>query len=203
MDTAIAPTIDLDGTVVDFVTLPENVITVDDKWAVVTEDTTVVITITLTRGEEAPVEFDVEVTILFVEPSEPVDEEIYTLTVDRTGLTSSTYTQINVAEVNGTWTGGTNKTGDNMGTRASDNITFTAASGYYIYSIQMVVVSGSGTARTITGNGQTFIAAVTSAAPADSGVVVLDGNPTTITLVPSGALQYQYITVVVRPIVLS
>lgn len=201
MDTLIAPSIELDGTVVAFTTTPANAI-IDNTWMVVTEDTAVVITITLTRGEEAPVEFDVEVTIIFVEESEePGEEATYTLTADRTGLSSTSYAQINVAEANGTWTGGANRTGDNIGTRATDNITFTAASGYYIYSIQMVVVSASGTARTITGNGQTIIAAVTSAAPADSGVVVLDGNPTTITLVPSGALQYQYITVVVRPII--
>ncbi len=123
----------------------------------------------------------------------------YTLNASRTGLTTNSYAAINVVETNGTWTGNANKTGDNIGTNASNGITFTAASGYYIYSIRMVVISTSTSSRTITGNGQTFVT-LTSSSPADSNVVILNGNPTTIALVASGALQYQYITVVVRPI---
>jgi hypothetical protein len=76
MDTLIAPSIELDGTVVEFSTEPANAI-VDNKWIVVTEDTAVVVTITLTRGDEAPVEFDVEVTILFVDSEEPVATILY------------------------------------------------------------------------------------------------------------------------------
>jgi hypothetical protein len=123
----------------------------------------------------------------------------YTLISSRTGLTSNTYAPINVSEVNGTWTGSANKTGENIGTNATNGITFTAASGFYIYSVRMVVISTSTQSRTIIGNSQTFVT-LTSASPADSDVVILDGNPTTIALVASSALQYQYITVVVRPI---
>ncbi len=76
MDTLINPAIDLDDTEISFTTEPVGAI-IENKWMVVTEDTDVVITITLTRGEEAPVQFDVEVTIEFVEteePGEPGDE---------------------------------------------------------------------------------------------------------------------------------
>jgi uncharacterized protein YjdB len=124
----------------------------------------------------------------------------YTLNASRTGLTSTSYTAINVVETNGTWTGNANKTGDNIGTNASNGITFTAASGYYIYSIRMVVISATTSSRTITGNGQTFVTLTSTSSPTDSNVVILNENPTTIALVASGALQYQYITVVVRPI---
>jgi uncharacterized protein YjdB len=148
--------------------------------------------ITVTSVETPSVSNTLTITIEF----------IYTLNVSRTNFTSTTYTSLNpvVVETKGSWTGNGNKTGNNIGTNTDNRITFTAISGYYIYSIQMVVISASVSARTITGNNQTFVT-VTSASPADSGVVILTGNPTTIQLAsPGGALQYQYISVVVRPI---
>jgi hypothetical protein len=100
MDTLIAPSIELDGTVVEFSTEPANAI-VDNTWMVVTEDTAVVVTITLTRGEEAPVEFDVEVTILFVEAVEPGEGETFVETFTDMTMSGSSYGSGSHTGVNG------------------------------------------------------------------------------------------------------
>lgn len=48
----------------------------DGKWKVVTEDTQVTLTATLTLGENSPVEVALQVTIKFVDASEPGDESL-------------------------------------------------------------------------------------------------------------------------------
>ncbi|MFA7417278.1 MAG: InlB B-repeat-containing protein [Acholeplasma sp.] len=56
----------------------------DGKWFVVTEDTLVTLTATLTLGTELPVDVELQVTVKFVDTSEPVETVLY-----ETGFESS------------------------------------------------------------------------------------------------------------------
>lgn len=139
-----------------------------------------------------------EVQTVYSEPS-----TTYVLINSRTGLTGSGYAPLSVAEEHGSWSGSANQSEYGIGTRASDNVTFTANTGYHIEAVRVVVYSSSGTARNVKVDGQTIAEGIVTAnSPFDSGKVLLSGTEvTSVTFVPSGALQYLSVTVYVKPLI--
>lgn len=181
------------------------------------DDVEVTLTYKVMFGEEVIAEGSLNFTVLAKEDEggeTPVEEVVMSLTLAKTGKTASSYSAFTYEDEKGTWSGSTNKTtNDNVpnvfGTNASNSITFTAATGYYIYSVQVVVGSASGNNRKVVVDyvntetaDATLVAAVSKEnTPFTSNVLELVGQETDITIKsPDGALFYQSITVVVKPI---
>src|SRR5690554_2542145 len=77
----VLPLEGLHGVEVSWATDPAGAIA-GGKWFVVTEDTLVTLTATLTLGEEDPVIVELEVTVKFVEATDPGEGETFIETFD-------------------------------------------------------------------------------------------------------------------------
>ena len=164
---------------------------VADKWAQVGEvEATGTFAIGTSNGSSV-------INITVVVP-DPVVE--YTLTDARTELTGTNYASFTVTEENGTWSGSANSSGGKIGTRkdSGDQVTFTANSGYYIDAVKISVHSGAAGARTVKIGDITIASGITSSNPVVTDKITLEGELTKITLMPSGALQYEFVTVYVK-----
>jgi len=164
---------------------------VADKWAQVGEvEATGTFAIGASNGSSV-----INVTVVV---PDPVVE--YTLTDARTELTGTNYASFTVTEENGTWSGSANSSGGKIGTRkdSGDQVTFTANSGYYIDAVKISVHSGAAGARTVKIGDITIASGITSSNPVVTDKITLEGELTKITLMPSGALQYEFVTVYVK-----
>jgi len=128
----------------------------------------------------------------------------YVLTVGRTGLSGTSYEAFTVAEGLETWSGTANEQSGKIGTNKTNHVTFTASDGYYVEAVGFDVTSGASGSRNIKVDGQTIATGITKNNPVITGKVLLEGEQkTSVTFVPSDALQYNSVTVYIKPIPLN
>jgi uncharacterized repeat protein (TIGR02543 family) len=139
-----------------------------------------------------------------------LEDYTYVLTISSSDIsvpTGSSYVAVTDSDAsNGTWSGMANKTTVDgkvgFGQKALNYLTYTAATGYYVYSVSVSFNSGGATLRSVSANGQVLASGTgtntvyTSVAP-----VVLTGSPTTFTFaVNTGTNNIISVTVVCKPI---
>ncbi|MBG0762424.1 hypothetical protein IY230_02200, partial [Acholeplasma laidlawii] len=167
----------------------------------------VIYTATDLKGNVAEVVVQITVT----DGEEPVVGETYTfrLTPEKNVTPKGTsYVDVLYLESHGQWDGKTNKASSTtFGTNGSTNaLEFIANEGYYVYSVQVLMGSASGSDRTLTAinlknTSQTKIVVSgvsTSSSPKDSGIVILGFESNSVKFQSSGALTYYWIEVVVK-----
>lgn len=132
------------------------------------------------------------------------DTFIYILDADKAGVSTS-YQSLDIEDGNMFWKGSASKSSKKgyLGTRVADNVEIEVKEGYYIYSIEIKVHSESDTSsRTISIDGETIVSGVKESNPV-VGIKVFEEIRTELKLIPDGALQYEYIKVVIKELDLT